>query len=892
MPHAHYARALRRGVSTAVALIAVTAPLRAQQNGSQQTPVLSAESWQRPPLAIAEAVGAPRERNVSLSNLSPDRKYFLRQATDGMPSMAQYAKPHVYLGGLQVDIKANRARSLSTRNGAGIQIISAENGQARDIEVPRGAVASNAQWSPDGRSIAYFANFDDATHIYVADVATGKSRAVTRTPVLATLVTSFDWTADSKSIVTVLLPDARGAVPTEPPVPSTPKVRMTTPDKNSQRTYPSLLETPYDMTLLEYYTTGQVAVVDVNSRAVRKVGKPAMIRSIDADPHGQYMRVTLMTKPFSYIVPTSSFGSREELWAPDGRMITKLSERPVSDGTAQDSASRANRDSERRSLAWRPDGGGLSYLQMEPAPRRSDSNANAANANANADSADAAGSSNGNRNAARRKDRLMLWKAPYDSASTEVVYASDARIASADYSSDGKLIFVTEGAAGGGAGGPGGAGAAPAGGRAGAGGAGTQYAIYLAEPAKKYPIVRRPTGDDAFYKDPGTLITKAGPVTGSVVQLSSDAAHVFLRGTQYFENYSTQSPRMFIDKVDIKTGSKQRIYESDNNNVTERVVALLDDDAARLIVSRESPTTVPDSYLREASGKLTRLTSNKDYTPAVTMAQRRRVEVTRADGFKFKVDVTLPQSWKQGDKLPAMFWFYPSEFTDQTSYDRTLRTYNRNAYKNLGVRSMDFLVLEGYAVVEPDAPIVGAAGRMNDNYENDLRNSLAAAIDELDKQGMIDRNRLAVGGHSYGAFSTVNAMVHTPFFKAGIAGDGNYNRTLTPMTFQTERRDIWDARETYLNMSPLLYANNMTGALLMYHGLADQNVGTDPINSIRLFQALEGLGKTAALYMYPYEDHGPATEETIMDLWARWVSWLDKYVKNPQPSKNAKIISE
>lgn len=234
----------------------------------------------------------------------------------------------------------------------------------------------------------------------------------------------------------------------------------------------------------------------------------------------------------------------------------------------------------------------------------------------------------------------------------------------------------------------------------------------------------------------------------------------------------------------------------------------------------------------------------------------------------------------------------PCEFTDQTAYDRTLRTYNRNAYKNLGVRSMDYLVLEGYAVVEPDAPIIGATGRMNDNYENDLRNSLAATIDELDKQGMIDRNRLGVGGHSYGAFSTVNAMVHTPFFKAGIAGDGNYNRTLTPMTFQTERRDLWEARETYLNMSPLLYANNLTGALLMYHGMADQNVGTDPINSTKLFQVLEGLGKTAALYMYPYEDHGPATEETIMDLWARWVSWLDKYVKNPQPAKkDVKIVS-
>jgi dipeptidyl aminopeptidase/acylaminoacyl peptidase len=171
---------------------------------------------------------------------------------------------------------------------------------------------------------------------------------------------------------------------------------------------------------------------------------------------------------------------------------------------------------------------------------------------------------------------------------------------------------------------------------------------------------------------------------------------------------------------------------------------------------------------------------------------------------------------------------------------------------------------------------------MNDNYENDLRNNLAATIDHLDKEGIIDRERLAVGGHSYGAFSTVNAMVHTPFFKAGIAGDGAYNRTLTPLGFQSERRDMFDGRETYLNMSPILYANNMTGALLMYHGMDDQNVGTDPINSIRLFNVLDGLGKTAALYMYPYEDHGPATQETILDLWSRWVQWLDTYVKNPK----------
>jgi dipeptidyl aminopeptidase/acylaminoacyl peptidase len=193
---------------------------------------------------------------------------------------------------------------------------------------------------------------------------------------------------------------------------------------------------------------------------------------------------------------------------------------------------------------------------------------------------------------------------------------------------------------------------------------------------------------------------------------------------------------------------------------------------------------------------------------------------------------------------------------------------------------MEFLTMLGYAVVQPDAPITGDQGRMNDNYVHDLRNNLSAVIDHLDREGVIDRDRLGIGGHSYGAFSTVNAMVHTPFFKAGIAGDGAYNRTLTPLGFQSEQRDFWDAREVYLSMSPFVYANNLTGALLMYHGIDDQNVGTSPINSWRLFHALNGLGKKASLYMYPFEDHGPATLETNLDLWARWIEWLDVHVKN------------
>ena len=151
--------------------------------------------------------------------------------------------------------------------------------------------------------------------------------------------------------------------------------------------------------------------------------------------------------------------------------------------------------------------------------------------------------------------------------------------------------------------------------------------------------------------------------------------------------------------------------------------------------------------------------------------------------------------------------------------------------------------------------------------------------------GFVDRDKMGLGGHSYGAFSTVNALSLMPNFKAGIAGDGMYNRTLTPFGFQSERRNFYQAQDTYLDMSPFLRADKISGALLLYHAIEDQNQGTDPISSRRMFLALQGLGKQAALYMYPYEDHSVATYASDLDLWARWVAWMDTYVKNPKPAQ-------
>jgi dipeptidyl aminopeptidase/acylaminoacyl peptidase len=374
-------------------------------------------------------------------------------------------------------------------------------------------------------------------------------------------------------------------------------------------------------------------------------------------------------------------------------------------------------------------------------------------------------------------------------------------------------------------------------------------------------------------------MTKRGTLGGQVAMVSSDGA-VYLTGTRYSRDYLRNAPRDFVDRVVIETGAKSRIFDGAADMV-ESVSAALDDDFTRAIVNRESSTQVSDSYLRDMkSGTLTKLTNNKDYTPGFTAAIRKRIDVTRVDGIKFVVRLTLPPDYKAGTRLPAMFWLYPYEYTDQAGYDRTLRTENVNRFPNTGTRTIEYLVTQGYAVANFDPPIIGEAGRMNDNYVSDLNMNLLAVIDELDRQGYIDRARLGIGGHSYGAFTTANALVHTPYFKAGIAGDGMYNRTLTPNGFQSERRDLWAGQKTYLEMSPMMYADKMQGALLMYHSLEDQNVGTDPVSSIRMMQALRAHGKTAALFMYPYEDHGPATRDSNLDQWARWVAWLDMYVKN------------
>lgn len=832
---------------------------------------LTPEHYIAPDAALASLVTAPWHLNVALSELSPDGRAFLRLVSDGLPTAAAFARPHLKLAGLQVDPGAHRARTLTTRAGAGLALIDTRTGASRTVSVPSGATVSNPAWSPDGSQVAFIANTPTASHAWVADAATGRSRQVTRAPLLATLVSSITWTADGRQLVVVLVPSARGAAPVAPEVAVGPRVQLWTSGAESpQRMHASLLEWPHEFAQFAWHATGQLAMVDVRTRAVRTVGAPAMIRSVSVSPDAQVLRVVTIQRPFSSVVPWQQFGTREELWDLNGAMLAELAVRPLREvpdtSTWGGPGGQGVTTGNKRGLAWMPRGPGLYYLEAPPV---------------RADSGTAGSGPAPTEGNASRPGRVVQWLPPFGAGDTVTLHRGDGPIASVAMSEDAATLFVATNRQG----------------------TGEVYAVRLASPETRHSILRQrawspgfaalgasaggmsgggrggiPANDSlAFYGNPGAIVTRPSASGTPVVVVSRDGA-VFLGGTKYHPDWMREAPRAFLDKVVIASAERTRVFDG-AAGMAETVVGALDDDMHALLLSRESPTQVPDLWRRAGDGALTRLTQNEDRAPAFTALRRERIWVTRPDGMRFMVRVTLPATYREGTRLPGMFWLYPYEFTSQAEYDRRVRTEHIHRFVQPGPRSIEHLATQGYAVANFDPPIMGDRGRMNDNYIPDLRMNLLAVIDELDRRGWIDRQRLGIGGHSYGGFATANAMVSTPFFRAGIAGAGMYNRTLTPTGFQSEERDIWTAQRTYLEMSPMLVAERLQGALLLYHSLDDQNVGTNPISSIRMMQALRAHGKTASLYLYPYEDHGPVIRESLLDLWARWTGWLEVYVR-------------
>ncbi|HEX3464976.1 MAG TPA: prolyl oligopeptidase family serine peptidase, partial [Candidatus Elarobacter sp.] len=386
--------------------------------------------------------------------------------------------------------------------------------------------------------------------------------------------------------------------------------------------------------------------------------------------------------------------------------------------------------------------------------------------------------------------------------------------------------------------------------------------------------------DGDAYGDPGTPVSTTSRDGQTVIARAGDA--IWLRGA----GAGASGRRPFLDRFDVRTLETVRLFRSELTPL-ETPLLPLDPDAAQLLTQRQSPADPPNVFVRtRASGALRALTSFADPAPQLRGIGRRVVTYKRADGIDLSFTLYTPPGWHEGTRLPAFVWAYPLEYLDRGTASQNTNT--TQTFVQVTGPSPLFLALAGYAVLDNAAmPIVGNPATVNDTYVDQLTMDAKAAVDEAVRIGVADPDRIAVGGHSYGAFMTANLLAHTRLFKAGIARSGAYNRTLTPFGFQNEKRSYWEATDLYTKMSPFTYANAIKDPLLLIHGMADDNTGTFPIQSERLYAAIQGNGGTARLVMLPYEAHGYVGRESVETTVAEMLDWLNRWLGPARTSVKA-----
>lgn len=802
----------------------------ADQAPAQQVAVTEAETrYIQPPAPIGEFFR--RDPNFAvLEAVSPDARYFVVPHATQLSTLDLMSRPTYRLAEVEIRPATDRLWHLDTFGIDALRIYDVEARAFRDVGLPQGTFVSDMVWSPDSRKVAFLAHLPRGTEVWTADAATGRASRVSDARIMATIGTSshvdiapgvsirpsrmLQWTPEG-TLLSLMVPRGRGAEPVRKQVPEGPMVRLTRPEPTPSRTLPNLLRDNHDADLFEYYTRSQLVEL-APGRAPKAIGEPQMYESISLSPDGRHVLASYYERPFSFITSYRSFPSKTVVLDRGGATVVTLESNPL-----RESGGRffGGGGGGMRSLAWRPDGAGLSYL--------------------------ARGRSGG--------DQVMLLPAPFDTARATVVATSDDPLRSVTYTRDGRMAF----------------GSISKGGR----NAIAFWALGGEKPERK--LLTAFVHPDSLFQQPGQLWTERTSNGLEYVLASSAGDAVYLRGDGLAADFK---PQPFVDRVALADSSHRRVFEGPKTSWDQPLVAL-DPDLTKMIVSREGKELYPDSYLWTPGGELVNLTHNRNPFPELEKARRVDFSFKRQDGLEVQGRITLPVGYREGDRFPAIFWTYPREYTTPEGYTRaSLRERNHNAFTHLTwLRWSELWLTQGYALVAPDIPIIGE--NYNDTYISNMVDAMYGAMRAVDRLGVVDMDRIGHGGHSYGAFATANLLAHTPYFKAGIAGDGAYNRSLTPFGFQAEPRNMWSAPSTYIEMSPFFSADQINAPLLMYHGGDDNNSGTWPIQSERMMEALTVLGKNAALYVYPFESHTPRALENDLDLWARWIGWFDRYVK-------------
>jgi len=784
-----------------------------------QGPAATDNGYRMPPQVLVDIIDAPPTPGVQLD---PHRQWLLLLERPSLPPISELAERELRLGGLRFRPQ-NHAPS---RGGylTGLRLMRIADGTERPIAgLPEGARIANLRWSPDGSRVAFTNLRPDGVELWVAELASAQARRVA-SGLNLTAGVEPQWLADSKTLVCAVVNPDLGPEPKASDVPSGPVLRESAGRAAPARTFQDLLKSASDEALFEYYLTSRVARVTLDGQ-VTPIGASGMVFDVSPSPDGRFLLVETVQRPFSYLVPADRFPRKIEVWDLDGKVVHTAADLPLQEEIPISFDSVATGP---RAVSWREDAPATLFW------------------------VEALDGGDAGREAAER-DRAFQLAAPFQGSPAPLATLA-YRFAGVEWGNDGvallsELWFKTR-----------------------------KTRTWIVQPGGKgAPALLFDRSSEDRYSDPGFPLTTHDARGRTVLRTADQGRTLFLAG----EGASAEGDRPFLDALDLSTRKTRRLFHS-APPFYEAPVDLLDDAGHQLLQRREAVDQPPNYYVRDlASGKLRQLTRFPHPTPQLAGAHKELIRYKRADGVQLTGTLYTPAGWKPADgPLPLLMWAYPQEFKSADAAGQVTDSPYR--FVRAGAGSPLVWLTQGYAVLDdPTMPIVGEGTKEpNDSYVQQLVASAQAAVDEVVRRGVADRRRIAIGGHSYGAFTTANLLAHSDLFAAGIAESGAYNRTLTPFGFQSEERDIWHASEIYSQMSPFMFADKVKTPLLLIHGQADNNPGTDPIQSERFFNALKGNGATARLVYLPLESHGYRGRESVLHVLWESYTWLDKYVKN------------
>jgi dipeptidyl aminopeptidase/acylaminoacyl peptidase len=779
-------------------------------------------TFQKPSASILTLADYERAPSISMDS---KKEYMLLSYRNTYKSLEELNTEEMKLGGLRINPKTNISSSVTYITKLALRNIKT-NTDVPLIGMPEKTKIAFVAWAPDESKIAFTNTTNNGVMLYVIAVKTGVVTKLSDDNLNANLGSPYTWLPNSNSLLVKVLPNNKPTLlDTKKDLPTGPTVSVAEGKKSQNRTYQDLLKNKTDETNFEILTTSELYITNIDG-SNKKYKNAGMYVGESASPDGNFLMLTTLEKPFSYIVPYSRFPQTSAVYDMAGNSIKTVNEVPLNEIVPKGFSSVRKG---KRNMAWRNDKpASLYYVEA-------------------LDGGDQA-------NAAEYRDEIYNWDAPFTTNASSILKTKQ-RFAGIIWGNDKNAIayddwYDTR-----------------------------NMKTYLFNPNNNTvaPKIIMDRNSQDIYTDPGSFETKKNNYNKQVLLIDKNI--MVLNG----DGFTKDGQFPFIDEYDFVKNKTTRIYTSKIPGKKEDLVDIEDYKKGEIMVMLQSKNEYPNYYKRNLkTNALTQVTFNINPFESIKNVYKEVIKYKRNDGVELSGTLYLPANYDRTaktEKLPLLIWAYPAEFKDKNSAGQNDKNENEFTFPSYG--SFIYYVTKGYAVLDDASfPIIGeGTTEPNDNFIPQLVANAEAAINVVDQLGYINKNKVGVGGHSYGAFMTANLLTHSKLFACGIARSGAYNRTLTPFGFQSEQRNFWDVPAIYSGMSPFNTADKMKTPLLLVHGDADNNPGTFTLQSERYFQALKGLGAPARLVLLPKEAHGYAAKENILHLLWEQEQFLDKWLK-------------